>query len=153
MLGLFARFSVPPEQLVLEGPAEHYAFLERYADIDIALDTFPYNGGTTTMEALWQGVPVLTFWGDRWASRISASLLREAGLGDYVTENVEEYIARAIALAQDPSTPDRLQTLREQSRERLGRSPACDVTAFSRHMESLLFDLLAACKSGHPEVS
>jgi len=149
VLDLFARFSVSPEQLMLEGPAEHYAFLERYADIDIALDTFPYNGGTTTMEALWQGVPVLTFWGDRWASRISASLLREAGLGDYVTESVEEYIARAIALARDPSTPLRLQTLREQARRRLGRSPACDVTALSRHMESLLLDLLAGGKSPH----
>ena len=123
------------------------------ADIDIALDTFPYNGGTTTMEALWQGVPVLTFWGDRWASRISASLLREAGLGDYVTEDVEEYIARAIALAQDPSTPLRLQAWREQARERLGRSPACDVTAFSRHMESLLSELHAARNRSHPQVS
>jgi predicted O-linked N-acetylglucosamine transferase (SPINDLY family) len=153
LLDLFAQFSVPPEQLELEGPAEHYAFLERYADIDIALDTFPYNGGTTTMEAISQGVPVLTFWGDRWASRISASLLREAGLGDYVTESMEQYIARAITLAQEPSTPTRLQTLREQSRERLGRSPACDVAAFSRHMESLLIELLAARSSSRPRVS
>ncbi len=71
----FSRFGVASERLELEGPAEHYAFLEKYAAIDVALDTFPYNGGTTTMEALWQGVPVLTFTGDRWASRISASLL------------------------------------------------------------------------------
>lgn len=65
---LFARFGVPPEQVELDGPAEHFTFLERYDDIDVALDTFPYNGGTTTMEAIWQGVPVLTFTGDRWAA-------------------------------------------------------------------------------------
>jgi predicted O-linked N-acetylglucosamine transferase (SPINDLY family) len=153
LLDLFGQFSVPPGQIILEGPAEHFAFLERYADIDIALDTFPYNGGTTTMEAIWQGVPVLTFWGDRWASRISASILREAGLGDYVTDGVEQYVERAIALAEDPSTPERLQTLREQSRDRLRSSTACDVAAFAGHMESLFCELIAARSGSHPQAS
>ena len=103
--GQFARFSIAPDRLDLEGPAEHYTFLERYAGIDVALDTFPYNGGTTTMEALWQGVPVLCFAGDRWASRISASLLREAGLAEFVAPDLEHHIAQAIALARDPETP------------------------------------------------
>jgi protein O-GlcNAc transferase len=55
----FARFGVARERIILEGPAEHYAFLEAYDRVDITLDTFPYNGGTTTVESLWQGVPVL----------------------------------------------------------------------------------------------
>jgi predicted O-linked N-acetylglucosamine transferase (SPINDLY family) len=80
-LGLFARFGVSAERVELDDPAEHAAFLERYADIDLALDTFPYNGGTTT-EASRQGVPVIALAGDRWAARINASILREAGLSD-----------------------------------------------------------------------
>jgi protein O-GlcNAc transferase len=131
----FARFGIPPERVDLDGPAEHFTFLERYADIDVALDTFPYNGGTTTMEALWQGVPVLTFSGDRWAARISASLLVEAGLSDFVAADLEEYIARAVALAGDPGVPARLDSLRRIMRERLRAASVCDVRAFARNME------------------
>jgi protein O-GlcNAc transferase len=132
---LFARFEVNADRVDLDGPAEHFTFLERYVDIDIALDTFPYNGGTTTMEALWQGVPVLTFTGDRWAARISASLLVEAGLSEFVASNLEEYIALAVALAGDPGTPARLKSLRRTMRERLLAAPACDVRGFARNME------------------
>ena len=135
--GQFARFSIAPDRLDLEGPAEHYTFLERYAGIDVALDTFPYNGGTTTMEALWQGVPVLCFAGDRWASRISASLLREAGLAEFVAPDLEHHIAQAVALGRDPDSPARLQLLRTSLRDRLRQTPACDVTAFARNMENV----------------
>jgi predicted O-linked N-acetylglucosamine transferase (SPINDLY family) len=133
--GLFARYEVPADRLLLEGPAEHYDFLGRYADVDIALDTFPYNGGTTTMEALWQGVPVLTFSGDRWASRTSASLLREAGLPEFVAPDRESYVDRAIALAHDPDTPDPLDRLRRGMRDRLSAAPVCDAARFARDME------------------
>jgi predicted O-linked N-acetylglucosamine transferase (SPINDLY family) len=133
--GLFVRFAISPARLDLEGPAEHYTFLERYAGIDLALDTFPYNGGTTTMEALWQGVPVLCFTGDRWASRISASLLREAGLPEFVAPDLESHISQAVALAQDPDTPTHLESVRTSMRERLRSSRVCDVTGFARHME------------------
>lgn len=132
---LFARFSIDAGRLDLDGPAEHYDFLQRYADIDLALDTFPYNGGTTTMEALWQGVPVLTFVGDRWASRISASLIREAGLPEFVAPDLEHHIHQAIDLALSPGTPHRLAELRASMRERLTASSVCDVGAFARRME------------------
>jgi Flp pilus assembly protein TadD len=132
---LFAGLGVAPERLELGGPAEHFAFLEKYGAIDVALDTFPYNGGTTTMEALWQGVPVLTFTGDRWASRISASLLHNAGLTEFVAPDLECYVARARELANDPETPARLDGLRRDMRERLRRAPVCDVRAFARDME------------------
>jgi protein O-GlcNAc transferase len=133
--GLFARSAVPADQLVLEGPADHYEFLDRYAVVDLALDTFPYNGGTTTTEALWQGVPVLTFTGDRWASRTSASLLLEARLPDFVAPDKEGYVARAIALARAPETPSRLDQLRRGMRDLLRAAPVCDAVRFARDME------------------
>jgi protein O-GlcNAc transferase len=137
VLDLFATFDVPADRLDLHGPAEHFDFLDKYAGVDVALDPFPYNGGTTTMEALWQGTPVLTFSGDRWASRISASLLHAAGLSQFVAPDLEGHIRFAIDLARDPETPARLDALRRTMRDHLRRSSVCDVRAFTRDMERI----------------
>jgi protein O-GlcNAc transferase len=91
--GLFEQCHISTERVRLYGPSDHYQFLEAYSEIDIALDTFPYNGGTTTTEAIWQGVPVVTFAGDRWVSRTSASILKAAGLDELVGQGSEDYIA------------------------------------------------------------
>jgi len=107
----FAALGIAPERITLSGRSEHFAFLDAYRHVDIALDTFPYNGGTTTSEALWQGVPVLSFHGDRWASRTTASLLRAAGLQDWVTSDQDAYVRQAISLAGHP--PD-LSALRQR---------------------------------------
>jgi predicted O-linked N-acetylglucosamine transferase (SPINDLY family) len=135
LLGLFSRCGIPPARLELDGPAEHYEFLEKYAAIDLALDTFPYNGGTTTAEALWQGVPVHTFLGDRWTSRISASMLRNAGLDEFIAPNLEGYVRQAVELANAPDTPARLDALRRGMRDRLRHAPVCDVRGFARSLE------------------
>jgi predicted O-linked N-acetylglucosamine transferase (SPINDLY family) len=132
---LFRQLAVPRARVRLEGPAEHYEFLKTYGKVDIALDTFPYNGGTTTAEALWQGVPVLTFSGDRLASRISCSLLSNAYLPEFVAPNLAGYVRRALRLANAAETPARLDALRRAMRERLGRAPVCDLEAFAREME------------------
>jgi predicted O-linked N-acetylglucosamine transferase (SPINDLY family) len=134
-LDLFGRHDLPLESVELDGPAEHYTFLDKYNEIDIALDTFPYNGGTTTMESLWQGVPVLTFAGDRWVSRISASLMRTAGLPEYVAADLHGYMERAIELGRDKDLPARLAALRQTMRDRLRHSRVCDCRAFARDME------------------
>jgi tetratricopeptide (TPR) repeat protein len=133
----FGRWEIPPTRVLLEGPAKHEAFLAAYERVDIALDTFPYNGGTTTMEALWQGVPVLTFNGDRWASRQSRSLLLAAGLDDWVMPDRDAYIARAVTLARSPTTAVELASLRATLRERLARSPVCDSAGLCRALEGI----------------
>jgi protein O-GlcNAc transferase len=84
------------------GPVEHDAFLAAYDRIDIALDVFPYSGGTMTMEALWQGVPVVACDGDRWAARTSRSLPYAAGLAAWCSSDRAAYVERAIALARAP---------------------------------------------------
>lgn len=136
VLEKFARKGIGPQRLLLEGPEEHYKFLKAYSRIDVALDTFPYNGGTTTMEALWQGVPVLTFSGDRWVGRISQSLLSAGCLRDWVEPSLDAYIRRAIDLAQARETPRVLADLRKRMRADLSRSAACDSANLCRELES-----------------
>lgn len=139
----FADRGVPDERLILHPPADHYEYLRYYDQMDVALDAFPYNGGTTTMEAIWQGVPVLTFEGDRWASRTSQSLLRRTPLGDFVAPDPAGYVARAVALATDPESPARLARLRAGMRDLLLRSNVCDTESHCRAMEQLFLQLIA----------
>jgi len=137
LLARFVRRGVVRDQLSLEGGDEHFRFLQAYDRIDIALDPFPYNGGTTTTEALWQGVPVLSFNGDRWASRTSRSLLLAAGLSDWVRHDQADYIAAAIRLALAPDTPKQLSDLRGGMRARLLKTQVCDCKALCRELEAL----------------
>jgi predicted O-linked N-acetylglucosamine transferase (SPINDLY family) len=134
---LFAKHGIEQARVLLEGPEEHYEFLKAYDRIDIALDTFPYNGGTSTTEAIWQGVPVIAFHGDRWASRTSASILREGGLEDFVARDLEDYISLAVRWGSSSGTPDRLQELRRTMRSKLSASPVCDTLGFARGMEHI----------------
>jgi predicted O-linked N-acetylglucosamine transferase (SPINDLY family) len=137
---------IEDSRVMLSGRSEHYEFLEAYSLVDIALDTFPYNGGTTTTEALWQGVPVLSFDGDRWASRTSKSLLFAAGMADWVMPDEAAFIARAIALANDPATPDMLAALRRGMRETLAASAVCDAAGLCWAMENFYEAISAGAK-------
>jgi protein O-GlcNAc transferase len=135
VLAQFSRNRITKHQLILEGPEEHYRFLKAYSRMDISLDTFPYNGGTTTMESIWQGVPVLTFSGDRWVARISRSILTEAGLANWVLSSKNAYVRRAVDLALSPETPKMLATLRSSLREQVRTSAACDSEGLCRSLE------------------
>ena len=128
---------VAADRVGLSGRAEHYDFLRGYDGIDIALDTFPYNGGTTTSEALWQGVPVLTTACDRWAGRTSRSLLLAAGLGDWVAPDIPGFIETAIALLRDPHGPQRLAALRAGMRAHLQSRPVCDSSGLCAALEAI----------------
>jgi len=145
----FAALNIPGERLQLEEPAEHVEFLSTYDRIDFALDTFPYSGATTTTEALWQGVPVVTFNGDRWVSRTSMSLLKAAGLDEFVADSRESYVELAVQLANSPDTPDRLAEFRANIRPRLQGSPVCDIRKFVGNMENLLRQMLGKDSAPH----
>jgi protein O-GlcNAc transferase len=136
------RLGVAPERLAFEGPAGHQDFIDTYRRIDVALDPFPYSGGTTTSEALWQGVPVVTFTGNRWASRTSASLLQSAGLGEYVAADRRGYVDLAVRLATSRDTPAMLRAFRGTIRSRLRASATCDAASLARGMEAIYRRLL-----------
>lgn len=108
-------------------------FLEGYNAIDIAFDTYPYSGGATTCEALWMGVPVLTLPGETFASRHSLSLLTAAGMTDFVAADEDDFVARAVALANDA---DRLAELRAGLRGRMAASPLCDAGKFTADLSA-----------------
>jgi predicted O-linked N-acetylglucosamine transferase (SPINDLY family) len=106
--------------------------LELYNHIDIGLDTFPYNGTTTTCEALWMGVPVITLAGKSHASRVGVSLLSNVGLPELIATTPEEYVAKAVNLARDP---EKLQSLRKCLRDMMSHSPLTDAKKFTHQLE------------------
>ena len=132
----FARHGVAAARLLLEGrTASLEAHLARYAEIDVALDPFPYAGTTTTCDALYQGVPVVTLEGDRHVARVGASLLRQAGLGELVAADTDAYVRIAVALARDPA---RLAALSAGLRPRLARTSLLDARRFVPEAEAAL---------------
>jgi protein O-GlcNAc transferase len=128
MLDYFESHGIAAARITLEGKSPHKALLERYLDIDIALDSFPYTGGLTTCEAIWMGVPVITTAGETFASRHSLSHLTNSGLGALVAEDLQDYVVKALALANDVP---RLTDLRGSLRERLASCPLCDAEKFA----------------------
>ena len=132
-LDLFFAGGIGAERLtLLPRAATTAAHLALYHQVDIALDPFPYNGTTTTCEALWMGVPVITLRGERHAGRVGASLLNKIGLGEMVAENQDQYVGIGIELAEDMNA---LENLRAGLRSHMQSSALCDGRAFARTME------------------
>jgi protein O-GlcNAc transferase len=111
------------------------AFLAEYSRMDIALDTVPYNGGTTTCDALWMGVPVVTLPGGRFCSRMGASVLSSVGLKEFVATNSNDFVRLAAALAADTQ---RLRTIRSSLRNQVQDSLLCNSEEFSRNFEETI---------------
>lgn len=111
-------------------PARYFA---QYQQIDVALDPFPFPGGTTTCDALWMGVPVITLPGQTAVSRAGLSILSNVGLPELVAESVEDYVRLATDLARDGS---RLQLLRSGLRQKMLSSPLMDAPQFARDIEA-----------------
>jgi predicted O-linked N-acetylglucosamine transferase (SPINDLY family) len=132
----YAAHGIGSERLLLEdvvpSRAEHLA---TYGRVDIALDPFPYSGITTSAEALWMGVPVLTLAGERFLSRQGVGLLMNTGLPEWVASSPDDYVARAVSHASDLQG---LAKLRASLRERFLVSPVCDARRFARNFELAL---------------
>lgn len=132
---LFHQQGITPERLIFKfHTASYKEHLAMYNDIDIALDTFPYNGTTTTCEALWMGVPVVTLAGDRHASRVGMSLLSNIGIPELIAETGDAYVEIATDLARNTG---KLRFLRAELRSMLTRSPLSDTERFTKHLEQL----------------
>lgn len=120
---------------MMEWQKDVQSHLSCYAQVDIALDTFPYNGATTTCEALWMGVPVVSLAGETHASRMGLSILNSAGRGEWVVDDPGRFVAMCTALAGNPRG---LAAERADSRKTLAASPLMDELAYVRAFEELL---------------
>jgi len=127
----FAANGISAERLILLPRTLDY--LSAYHEIDIALDTFPRTGGATTADALWMGVPVITLSGERMIERQGVSMLTAVGLEEFIAISRQEYVAKAVALANDPQ---RRKQLRGSLREQMSASPLCDAHGLAQALES-----------------
>jgi predicted O-linked N-acetylglucosamine transferase (SPINDLY family) len=131
----FAALGIDGERLILEGLSPRAEYLAAYQRVDIALDPFPYTGGTTTMEALYMGVPVLTLAGSSLLSRQGLGLLMNAGLPEWVAGDADAYVRQAIANTADLP---QLAALRGGLRAKVLASALFDAPLFAGHFEAAL---------------
>ena len=133
--------AAPPTAATTTAPA-----LTSFDAVDIALDAMPYSGGTTTCDALWMGVPVVTAPGPRSSSRSTASILSTAGLPEWIASDSEDYSRLAAESARDEA---RLVALRKSLRERMRQSPLMDEERFVRDLEAVFRQMWRKwCESG-----
>jgi len=131
----FAAHGINADRLILEVFETREKYLAAYHRVDIALDPFPYPGGTTSVEGLWMGVPVLTLAGERFLSRQGVGILMNAGLSEWVAIDADDYVARAVSHAVDLQ---RLGALRKGLRQQVLASPIFDAPRFARNFEAAL---------------
>ena len=126
---LFADHGIGADRLLLRGPVGLDAMMQAYSEIDIALDPVPYCGGTTSLQALWMGVPILTLEGGQFVSRMGASFMTAAGLPDWVARDEADYVAKAADVAQDHAA---LLDLKRGLRARLLAQPGWDADRYAK---------------------
>ena len=124
------------------GPVGLTDMMAEYADVDIALDPVPYNGGTTSLQAMWMGVPVLCQHGGHFVSRMGASFMAAAGLPEWVAQDDEQYVAIAQRMAADRQA---LLALKVGMRKRLQALPAWNVVQHTRHFEQAVLQAAEHC--------
>ena len=139
LVSMFEDEGVDKQRIILEGFTHgREGHLDQYNSIDIALDPFPYNGTTTTLEALYMGCPVVTLKGDRHSSRVSYSILKNIGLEEFAAEDGDQYVGICISLASDTK---RLNQLKGALRQRLEKSVLMDGAGFVEKLENIYRDI------------
>lgn len=128
----FERHGVNPEQLEFRGYIAKQKYYESYNEVDLGLDPFPYNGGTTGYDSIWMGVPFVTWPGEHLSARMGKAILENVGLHELVASSADDYVNIAVALANDH---ERLKHLRANLRERMINSPLLDGPRMARSLE------------------
>ncbi|ADE10852.1 tetratricopeptide repeat protein [Sideroxydans lithotrophicus] len=134
----YAMHGIGKERLILEGSSPRAEYLASYHRVDIALDPFPYPGGTTSMESLWMGVPVLTRRGDRFLAHAGETIACNAGLDTWVATDEDDYLAKAVSFSSDLA---RLAKLRAGLRSQVLSSPIFDAPRFAGHFENAMWGM------------
>jgi predicted O-linked N-acetylglucosamine transferase (SPINDLY family) len=129
----FGARGISGDRLELQEFSVRADYLAAYDAVDIALDPFPYNGGTTSLEGLWMGVPMITLRGGSVVARQGEMILQNLGLQDWIASTDAEYVATAVARSTDLQA---LAGLRQELRPRLLSSPLCDAARFSQNLQN-----------------
>ncbi len=133
MRARLAQAGIAPERVETRGPSDLAEMMAGYTAVDIALDPVPYNGGTTTLQAMWMGAPVVARCGTLFVSRMGASFMGAAGLSDWVAASDDEYVEIAVAKARDRAA---LLALKRGLRERQQAAPAWDIDGYTRDLQA-----------------
>ncbi|PZU84411.1 MAG: glycosyl transferase [Shinella sp.] len=145
IIAKLGSLGIPSKRIFFMSQLEFDLHLNRITAADIGLDTFPVNGHTTTSEQLWAGLPVLTVKGTNFASRVSESLLNAIGLPEMVAEDEDDYVRKAIELAQNPEL---VKEYRQRLEDNRLRSPLFDAERFCRHLETAYQMMVDRAKQG-----
>ena len=131
--GCFQDLGISPDRIDVYGSSSYHDYLDIIGLVDIALDTYPYNGSITTFECLWMGVPPVTLTGEVCTSRMGLNILTRVGLELFSAISAEEYIAKACSFADQL---DSLAQIRRSLRGRMLNSPSCDPRRLAQEMEA-----------------
>jgi predicted O-linked N-acetylglucosamine transferase (SPINDLY family) len=131
----FAAHGIAASRLEFRGPVGLTDMMAEYEDVDIALDPVPYNGGTTTLQALWMGVPVVVLAGQHFVSRMGASFMTALNLDDWVARDDEHYVAVAAAMARDREA---LLDLKRGLRSRQQQAAAWNIDQHARSLQEAI---------------
>lgn len=143
---LFGDHGIVRERIECRGPDELSAMMQEYGDMDIALDPTAYNGGTTSMQALWMGVPLVTLEGNNFPSRMGASFLKSLGRPQWVAKDEGQFVEIAVQMAKEVQD---IRNNRPINRNNMANSPLCDIKKYARDFEKLLHGARAQHLDGH----